>query len=363
MAADQPQKYDQTWGQMLESYTIPQLQGMIQQIDARSKSLGLGIKEMFAMGSPDVDSDENLFIEQNDKLSKNDLARKKNLIQTKINQKQEEAVASQAKEKQKQEDAEQKIVQHELEQANMRKEQAIAEYKKDPRVFFASVLNMPNQKEDHKLNVFTRADQIIAACPYFGPDTEPLQLWKAWEIVAEARDSAAADFSAYLKLQQRSEKLARQLFSANERYVDGAKQLFKVLLNRLPKEFIGLQFLYDVNLLARVQLYLQDIYTGSKNKEEIQSSLANDIIDASNILARRRLSANDPRFKGATEEEKKVLIEQTARLLRLDFEEKNQPEVSKPIINTMPAKKRNVPAETNSDNRHNPRKPKKNRGH
>jgi hypothetical protein len=280
----------------------------IHDIDARLKSWSLNTLEAIGLGTDDVNEDQHLYILPNDKLSKNDLQRKKCLLQDKELELEAEIKGVQAVIRQLEMDAkaEETIKNAKIQQ--QKKLEYVAQYNTNPAMYFTSnLLALPTLGSQSKEDIYSHADKIIAITECINNDTPKDQLWPAWKLLAKARDLAFQDQK-----------------SMREKYGIGARRFFMTLISILPAGLQGVKFLYDARDFDRADYYLNEAFMSAIADDQSEfMNLLSDLADEVEIASKnivKSVFAEIPRFNRLAKNVKNGLVEQQAYVNRLRYD-------------------------------------------
>lgn len=184
-----------------------------------------------------------------------------------------------------------------------RNQALLLQYQTNPSAFLAGVFaNFQADPNISKQDLYQDADQILAICNDFDSNTEPRNLWLAWEVVTKAA--------------QLENRLP---------YVNGAIKLLNVLCKNLPPGMHGLKFLYQSKQFDKVNSYLRRIYLANVKESpeeynELLSQLIRDVQDVSLSDARVFLEKAKEFTSLTNDTQRKSIIAQQAFINLIEFD-------------------------------------------
>lgn len=307
------------------SHEIKALRPELAKIDTRLQSWSLALMEAIGLAVDDVKDDSHLYILPNEKLSRTDLSRKRNLISDKIEQLNAEMRSQYAKIRQLKFDARQEKNRVKEEQAKLQNDQIVSQYLKNPSAYLAAnIIDITSNTTIPKGEIFARADNLIAVCNYFQPSNDLEQLWRGWKVVVKARNIAMDDYNNFVLDRHVNDDLHREIFRFNELYLAGAKRYIIAFTNLLLPGMQGLRLLYDARDYDRVDYYLKEAFLqhlldDDNDYMQLLVDLAGEVHEACMRNARTALM-RDPGFESLTEEMRNEAIEEQAYYTQLRFD-------------------------------------------
>lgn len=247
---------------------IAELMVALRDIDKSLGSIGLKLMETIGLDRSDVTDDKHLYILPNSKLSRNDLLRKKTLLQDRYAELTEELRGQYAIMRQLKLDIEHAQNQQQTATLKQQQLQIVKQYQADPHQFFIThIMVLNTDQKPSKEQVFTNAAELIAVSEYFDSHTDLQLIWQGWKVVAKARNIATDALHNFMLDQRKDEHIFQNLTKRNQKFAAGAKQYFVAFTNLLPLGLQGIKLLYDAKDFDRVEYYLKEAFS--------QASLAN----------------------------------------------------------------------------------------
>lgn len=304
---------------------IKDIREQLKKVAKRLDSWGLAAMESIGLAVDNVAEDAHLFVLPNSKLSRHDLARKQELLNDRVSElaaqlRSEYAIIRQLKlnarlERQQQLGA----------YAKQYRYKVIDEYKANSKKFFVN--NTPDVEQrwnNSNQEIFRCADKLIIVSEVLTEDTDIVNLWQGWKVVSKARELITAEYNSSVLNKSNDKKSHRDIFQRYEKYLRGAKEYLKNFTFLLPPGLQGIQLLYMERDFARVDFYLQEVFSKSilsNDTEYLQliSNLQAEVHDVCLVSATRVLN-NLTGFAGLTQKVAHLLVQQQAYLLQLKFD-------------------------------------------
>lgn len=294
------------------------------QVNNRLESWGLAAMEAVGLGVDKVSDDSHLFVLPNEKLSREDLARKQELLHDRISElaaqlRSEYAIIRQLKVNARLE-RQQQLGLH----TKQYRIKVVDEYKASPKKFFAkNIPDMAYQSSDNKKEIIKCAGKLLIVAELFNIETDITDIWRGWCVVAKARNMLTEEYDSSV-LSNNNKREHRNLFREYEKYVRGAKKYLEIFSLLLPPGLQGLQLLYADRDFDRVEYYLQEVFsknilTNDAQYLELLVDLSSEIQDTALRVAAKELQQITG-FNTLKHNVSILLVQQQAYLILLKFD-------------------------------------------
>ncbi len=294
------------------------------EVNNRLESWGLAAMEAVGLGVDNVSDDSHLFVLPNQKLSREDLARKQELLHDRISElaaqlRSEYAIIRQLKVNARLERQQQLGV-----HTKHYRIKVVDEYKANPKKFFGkNIPDLTHQSSNNKKEIVKCAGKLLIVAEIFNIETDITDIWRGWCVVAKARNMLTEEYDTSI-LSNNNKREHRNVFREYEKYVRGAKEYLEIFSLLLPPRLQGLQLLYADRDFDRVEYYLQEVFsknilTNDAQYLELLVDLASETQDTALRVAAKELQQITG-FSTLEHNVATLLVQQQAYLILLRFD-------------------------------------------